>query len=1211
MAEDQYQDPPVDEFGIPIKKKGYNQPTVDEFGIPVKKKGGTDLSMVGGKATPSGGTVGSYKAPSVSKNDYDAAAKRHKELEEKGLKNGYTLIDSELKEYEDIVKKFGFATYIFNPEKSGLVPTGTETQSDIDRQKKFAEMEGVEYDPNDPLKSYVRANENKFSKQRQKPGFIEGTLQSTNPLSEKEKILNYLKLTKTPVVETKSTISEVKPQKQTSITPVKFKKNDSPFDQTKDEAIASASEKLNEVMYGEGDEWIDPIKANINKAKNSTTTKEAAANIAANNLVEMSIAPTGYYANKILRNSIWSQAGSDNLTANMLRAKADDYEKRTGAFQDIRQDINDTGDGNGSEDFYKLAYGQQIDNAAIKAYAEKNENFKQQLEAAGIDINDPVLADRLGSAKAGQIIAEVFSDPEVHEYVQNEAPWLAPAFEAKSKSLINDYKDFGVNYVANKVSKAIQESGYNNIDPVFNFAGKNMKEFARSTAKLELTPQEYEIYEKNILGNEENYLDTPSFFEGMAGGIKSIGSGIKSTFTTPFKSIPENIREGWEKEATNVSADPKGFMKVVRDSGHAVGIVTSLAAMGNVLGGSGTGFYSSKVVPALSGAIPFLGDSLEQGEMKYPNNPVKAWTSALFNTAMYSALSYRIFPVKNVQQAFAKVKPEIATVIENLSSGKITREAARREMNTIAKKGFDFLTGSVTKSTKIAAELTGITALNSMLDKVMGMDDKTFSQYHPDGEIADTFSSMFLSNLVVGGMGKFGEMKRGNKIVENSLYSAASNPKRFYSAIEALEVKDPTINKQEMVDNLKYLTQIKADLDKRGIDPNNQARYLFEAMKEKVQADAIKSTPDANITRMGQDGIKRSQEVKERILLGEDVVGEEQKEVEKEVAKEAPTTEQILQKAIESGQITGVYADMIKAGQGEAVIKDIAQQAQNIGADGKPLNDGNEAVSKKSMVDQFGEEVVKHAVEKYPEKSFTEVKGEPEQVQPIELSPEAKTEVPKELIEDGFKKAGEKSRDTKDATYIGRWMLDNSKKGDVIRFQDGGYEVTQVTTKKDGTKELVLTPFEFNEDGSKEYNNSGIRIISEQSIKNGSNLFENAYTNANGERVVEQSTYESAKEPTQSGIKEATTEETIPEQVQPEVDVKSQKEALEVEKQNAITQATKPKVELELLGETEEQVIDLISDKASKDKDGGKAKIRQHERIRAKLQALKDLIDCV
>jgi len=117
---------------------------------------------------------------------------------------------------------------------------------------------------------------------------------------------------------------------------------------------------------------------------------------------------------------------------------------------------------------------------------------------------------------------------------------------------------------------------------------------------------------------------------------------------------------------------------------------------------------------------------------------------------------------------------------------------------------------------------------------------------------------------------------------------------------------------------------------------------------------------------------------------------------------------------------------------------------------------------------------------------------------------------------EGFKQAGEKARDTKDATHIGRWMLDNSKKGDVVRFEDGGYEVTEVTTKKDGTKELVLTPFEFNEDGSKDYNNTGIKIISEQSIKNGSNLFENAYTNSKGERVLEQSTYE----PVEQSLKE-------------------------------------------------------------------------------------------
>lgn len=1270
-----------------------------------------------------------------------------------------------------------------------------------------------------------------------------GQVGSSKPQSEKEKVIEYLKVTKPQVsvttpsakeAESVTSIIKAKGVKQ-PITQVKFKKDESPFDQTKEEAFASASDKLNEVMYGDGDGWLDPIKANITKAQNAPNSKEAMANIGANNLVEMSLAPSGYYADKVLKNSIWSQASGDNLTANMLRQKADDYQKRTAAFQGIQKSESDTGSGNANKEFYNYVYGQQIDNAAIKSYAEKNPNFKEQLIASGIELDDPYLADRIGSAKAGQIISESIFDPEVIEYAKNEAPWLLPALKSKASTLITDYKDFGVNLVANKVSRAIQESGYNNIDPIFNFANDNIKEFARSTAKLELTPEEYAVYEKNILGNEEKYLDTPSFFEGFASAGKSMLSGAKSTLTTPFKSIPETIREGWEKEATNVSADPKGLMKVIRDSGHAVGIVSSLAAIGNVLGGGGTGFYSTKVVPALSGAIPFMGDFVEEGTMKYPNNPVKAWTSALFNTAMYSALSYKIFPVKDVQNAFKNIKPEVAEIVENLASGRITREVARQQMSTVAKKGFDLLTGSVAKSAKISAELTGITALNSMLDKVMGMSGDTFEKYHPEGEEADAFTSLFLSNLVVGGIAKFGEMKRGNRIVEQSLYAAASNPKRFQDIIDKMEVKDPTINKQEMLDNLTYLTQVKDGLDKTGVDPKNQARYLFEAMKEKVQADAIKSTPDANITRMGESKINESRKIKDRILEGEDVVGEEQAEVEKESGKGKLTAEQILDKAVNDGEIKGIYADMVKAGQGDLVLKDIAQQAQNLGADGEPLNDGNEAVSKKSMISQFGKEVVDAAIERY---KYTN--GESEQIsQPIELDPtlpegyelpgQPKTEagsvvVGGELTDEARierRKKNENIRNAPGSTYWSDVSLKNSKIGDEIHYdeyKDGKFikhktkvkdivdgevifengqsqkdvssymnitaedawfaknkeqfikeqpkeEIGSVGVGGDKSKmnqsefaqwiqdnkdylhsierestslageKITVKPFEnqyydlltvrpehreqfiknkgvlsevdFNE--AKEYyktlqkeedkySNSdsnpdwlqfnfgnttnteadgnrrkGYITISENSIDNfkgnisnliaelnkalegnynGSfkiaqklgtlkNQFDNLVIHgANAQEVqkaldiINKTLLENGvdnkisqigidgknkkgnktshtrllEEKIQNNELVKEVEQSLKEQ--PKADIDAKKEAIETEKQQAITEATKPVVDLELLGD-EQQTIDLITEKASGDKDGGKAKIRQHERIRARLQALKDLIDCV
>lgn len=96
------------------------------------------------------------------------------------------------------------------------------------------------------------------------------------------------------------------------------------------------------------------------------------------------------------------------------------------------------------------------------------------------------------------------------------------------------------------------------------------------------------------------------------------------------------------------------------------------------------------------------------------------------------------------------------------------------------------------------------------------------------------------------------------------------------------------------------------------------------------------------------------------------------------------------------------------------------------------------------------------------------------------------------------------------------------------------------------------------------------------------------------------------------GQPQVETEVNIPELPKPtkQEEIQVQKDAIETEKQQAITEATKPVVDLELLGD-ETQAMELITEKASGDKDGGKAKIRQHERIRVRLQALKDLIDCV
>lgn len=817
----------------------------------------------------------------------------------------------------------------------------------------------------------------------QPPSQSGGQVGSSAPQSERDKIADFVKTLggKPTVTKTQPNVP-AKQEAGKAITQIKTaKKPETTFDQTVEEAVTGGVKKINEIMYDTNDDWQDPLKVTLEKSADRTKgNKENLDYLAANVLTRDAILKSGYNASKMLETTpIWAMAKiGENMTADLLKQKKAEFDIKVEPFKVIQLDKQDNGSGVGDDEFYKYIYGDRIYDAAIKAHAAKNPNFKDQLLAKGAtyqDFENNDLAKFVPQGKLGQIVSETIYDPDVIEYIKNDQPYLLPAIKSVANSLIEDDKTFGANVVANKVSKEyLKRKPVTGLRQVANFATQGMKDELNQVAKDVLTEQEYNVYHQKILGNEENYIDTPSMLEGFARGGKNIFNGIKSTFTTPFKSTDEVITKQWEDEASNVSADPKGMLKFLTDSGHTLGIVAGIGATGNVLGGGGVGFYSTKIVPALSGAIPFLGDMLQEGTAKYPNSPVKAWTSAIFNTALYSALSYQIFPAKQIERIFKGVKPEVSKVVENLASGSITKEAARQEMNTIALQTLDLISGAGVKSANISGELTGITALNQMLDKAMGMDDKTYEKYHPEGELSESFNSLFLSNLFVGGLAKFGEMKNGNRIVEASLYDAASNPLKYQREIQLLKTKDETIDEGNLSENLNFVTSIKKQLDERGIKPENQGRYLFEAIKEKVFSDAIKSTPDANLTRRFSLGIERGQEVKDRILNGEDVVANENFEIQK---KNGGLSEE--QKAIKSAIDNGDIKDEMYKGMAEMALKDPETAKQFIDEiKSQAVGDvsGELGNARKGVENTWGKELVDYAA------------GTKEQIsQPIELDP--------------------------------------------------------------------------------------------------------------------------------------------------------------------------------------------------------------------------------
>lgn len=624
-------------------------------------------------------------------------------------------------------------------------------------------------------------------------------------------------------------------------------------------------ERLSEYM-GKGS--ADPIRDIKTAANNKKDAEDIVKDfMAAKTLDDFT---SGSTANQLL---IEDKFSGD--TKELLQRKADKYNTVAQPFRELGQ-VNYTD----QRDFGTRG---RIYDAAIKAYANKNPLFAKQLEAAGADLKNGSDFYLQLEDKTGQVVNEILGDEDFTDYLKNENPDLYNSVKLVADNILTDNKAFGANVVANEISRERQKSGYNN--PIVEFDDRYFRRENDLVAERLYAndPQKMQIYKEIISQNPDKYIDTPNLIESVAHGAKGVYQGIGNTFSAPFKTTSQQIKDVWRKEANNVSADPDGINKFMSGTGHVLGLVAALGGIGNVIGAGGTGLYSSRVAPTLSGTIPFVGDFYQEGVAKYPDSPVKAATSTALNTILYGALSQRIFPVKQVQEAFSKIKPEIGKVVESLAAGNITREAARRKAQSLVKDGIELLGGGMAKSAKISAELSAITAANRGLDKLM-MDKNEFEQFHPDEEIEDTFKSLFLDNLVLGGMTKYSSMRRGNRIVEEGIYEAASNPLRYERVINEMEVKDPTISKENMLANLRHVSETKKALDDAGIPEKSQKRYLFESLRVRTLKEEAAKLPEANLTRRAEAEIKRGEEVAQGILDGKDpdtiVTTEEQKELD-------------------------------------------------------------------------------------------------------------------------------------------------------------------------------------------------------------------------------------------------------------------------------------------------------------------------------------------
>lgn len=714
---------------------------------------------------------------------------------------------------------------------------------------------------------------------------------------------------------------------------------------------ASNSQQL---AYNEGQKRLmeisatddDPLATAKKKMSESKDVQEGIKNYMAGRFVEDKI--DGVDAEQILDNTNLGRWGDENLTSTTLRNKVIEYNKKANGLRELErvaaQHLSSFG-----EEASPIILN-DLKGLAIKNYADKDSEFKRNLETIGVDVNNPMSWQQIPSAKMGVIMNDYLNDKDVNTYLQKESPNLREAFNYANKTLLTDNKDFGINVVANKVSQEIQKSGYNSAEPIFNFNTPASQKYANTIAELTLTPQELQIYNENIRDNQDKYLDKPSFFEGVASGIKDVYGGIKSTATALSQSKPENIKDQWIKEASNINANPEGFLGFVRGAGRGAGFVMGLLSGAEVLGG---GAAANQAM--IGGAV--FGDALKEAQTKY-KSPVKAFTSAGLQTIGFMYL-HNIFPAAKVGELFKVVKPELNDIAVNLAKGNITQEAAKSQITKVLESAGKGFKQNVTAS----AQMTGLIGVNRMVDKMFGLDPQTYEKYNSQS-LPSVFGHFFLDNSIVSGLAGHAESSRERKATEQSLMQAAQSPRQIERAIE--EQNPP--NKDDILETIKHVESVHKELIKNNVPENKQGAYLLHSEAERVNKKLAEESSDPTIKAKYTELAKKSHEIKEGILKGipEDLIKQNQaiREV-KELYNEGylPKGSMMMLESKKTPEAEGKF-DEEKV---KDYLKFVAQQSNNITEGGE----FNKEFDSRKASKQIPEAVREIANEMFPEYAKT------------------------------------------------------------------------------------------------------------------------------------------------------------------------------------------------------------------------------------------------
>lgn len=471
------------------------------------------------------------------------------------------------------------------------------------------------------------------------------------------------------------------------------------------------------------------------------------------------------------------------------------------------------------------------------------------------------------NAMQGRLVDELANDPDM-KVVGEDDPKIKAQLDDLKNNIYKYYPEYGKTKVRNILSQEYERRRSNLVaNPIF-WNSKYLDKLSDETFKD--NPQLKEIADQ-MKGNWNEQLNTSGLVDEFASGasstVKGMGESIKDAVGLG-DTHAERIYKGLEQEYSHVDSGVKGWKKDLGTAANFGGMITAMAAGGVPLKGLG---LSPAAINATITADTFYDNELNKYSLMYPGEQWKARAGALLSTAAYASVA-KAFPSTKLADAVSgKLAPEIESIVSNLNKEAVGKELVK----TAAQKLGDVLKKTASGTAEATGHMIAVTTFQKALDDSFGIDPEANKKYHPDSEILDV-----ARNMVIGSAFPQAVIAIGNRnAVGKSLLSAAEFPERSLSALDVMKTKG-VIDEAEYdkkLEDIKYLNNLNQYLKENNITPKNKARFLLEAMNEKYKKESIVNSPETAVTRRTQNEIRGHQEVQDKILNGEDVVGIEEK----------------------------------------------------------------------------------------------------------------------------------------------------------------------------------------------------------------------------------------------------------------------------------------------------------------------------------------------